>query len=75
VQLTKIVYMVALDEVDLIEINPPTNFVLQKIATSFGVEMTHTKKSQRFQVLQKIVDKNLHHFLVLLKILNVNKLE
>jgi len=67
--------MVALDEVDLIEIDPPTNFVSQKIATSFGVEMTQTKKSQRFQVLQNTVDKNLHHFLVLLKILNVNKLE
>jgi hypothetical protein len=34
---TKIVYTVALDEVNLIEINPPTDFVSQKITITFGV--------------------------------------
>jgi hypothetical protein len=44
VQLTKIVYMVALDEVNLIEINPFMNFVSQKIAPTFGAGSdTHQK--------------------------------
>jgi hypothetical protein len=35
-QLAKIVYIVALDEVDLLEINPPANFISQMI-TTFGL--------------------------------------
>jgi hypothetical protein len=37
VQLAKIVCMVALDEVDLLEINPFIDFVLQKITMTYGV--------------------------------------
>jgi hypothetical protein len=37
VQKAKIVCMVTLDEVDLIEINPPTYFVSEKSATSSSV--------------------------------------
>jgi hypothetical protein len=37
VQIAKIVCMVTLDEVDLIKINPPTYFVLQKSAMTFSV--------------------------------------
>ncbi len=36
-QLAKIVCMVTLDEVNLLEINPPIDFVWQKIAMTFGV--------------------------------------
>jgi hypothetical protein len=36
-QLAKIVCIVALDEVDLLEINPPTYFVSQKIVMTSGV--------------------------------------
>jgi hypothetical protein len=37
VQLAKIVCIVALDEVDLLEINPCTNFISQKITMIYGV--------------------------------------
>jgi hypothetical protein len=75
VQLAKIVCTIALDEIKLFEINPFMDFVLQKIVMTLVLEVTRTKISQGIQVLLKTVDKNLHHFLVLLKIFNLNKLE
>jgi len=36
-QLAKIVCIITLDEVNLLEINPPTDFVSQKIIMTFGV--------------------------------------
>jgi hypothetical protein len=37
VQLAKIVCIVALDEVNLLQINPPTDFVTQKITTNSDI--------------------------------------
>jgi hypothetical protein len=37
VQLAKIICIVALDEVDLLQINPPIDFVSQMITTTFDI--------------------------------------
>jgi hypothetical protein len=52
-QLAKIVCMVALDEVDLLEINPSTYFVLQKIAMTFGVGSDTLRNCNNFRFCKR----------------------